>query len=101
MSESHVIRLRAPWESSLQGTRRILRRHFHSPTGLTPQSRVLLVLRDLLGAQVSLNDQPLSSQSEGRFEISALLQPRNLLAIELESPGVPQTPNVWLEISES
>ena len=101
MPEPHVIRLRAPWESSAQETRCVLRRHFHSPTGLTPQSRVVLVLSDLLGAQVTLNDQPLSALSEGRFEVTSLLQSRNLLVIELESPGVPQEPNVWLEISES
>ena len=79
----------------------MLRRHFHKPTGLTPQSRVVLVLRDLPGASVTLNDQRLSSQSDGRFEIASLLQPRNLLTVELESPGMPQEPDVWLEISES
>jgi hypothetical protein len=77
-----------------------LRRHFHSPTGLTPKMRVTLVLRDLPVAQVTLNDQPLSALSEGRFEIAALLQMRNLLAIELASPDVSQEPNVWLEIEE-
>lgn len=101
MPEPHVIRLRAPWESSTQGARCVLRRHFHSPTGLTPTSRVALVLSDLPGAHVTLNDQQLSAQSEGRFEIAALLQPRNLLCIELESADIPQEPNVWLEISES
>ncbi len=100
MPEPHVIRLRAPWESSLQGTRRRLQRHFHSRTGLTPQSRVFLVLCDLPGAWVTLNDQRLSALSEGRFEISALLQPRNLLTIEQQSPDIPQEPNVWLEIDE-
>lgn len=101
MPEPHVIRLRAPWESSAQGARIVLRRSFHSPTGLTPTSRVVLVLRDLPGAQLTLNDQRLSAQTEGRFEFATLLRPRNLLCIELESANIPQEPNVWLEISES
>ena len=91
---THTIRLRDPWDASPQadGTVRFTR-HFNRPTGLETGDRVWLVIEGAAPFSVSLNGHPVGQASRlpppaadpARYEITALLQPRNKLEIELQS----------------
>jgi hypothetical protein len=100
----HVIRLRGPWECVPQGMGspgaiRFTRR-FNRPTGLDADSRVWLAIDDALGhAVVSLNGQslgevqPATAETRAaavcrpaRFDITAAMLPRNVLAIAVTDP---------------
>jgi Glycosyl hydrolase 2 galactose-binding domain-like len=100
----HLIRLREPWEreplESLGAVR--FTRHFHRPTGLGAASRVWLVIENIDSrAAVTLNDRLLGEIEDwpARFEITADLLPRNLLAIDVSSPAMLGA--VRLEIDDS
>src|SRR5204863_1246889 len=96
--------LRGPWEYELlqrEGTARFTRR-FHRPTGLDAASRVWLAIDDVdWHASVMLNDrslgqivsaqslaQPNTHRCPVRFEITADLQPQNVLSITVSSPSL-------------
>jgi hypothetical protein len=100
----HIIRLRGPWEHEPllpEGTARFTRR-FHRPTGLDAVSRVWLAIDDVdWHASVVLNDrslgqivsgqslaQPNTHRCPARFEITADLQPQNVLSITVSSPSL-------------
>lgn len=85
----HAIRLRSPWEPHAAG----FRRHFNRPTGLASGERVWLVIDDAGATRVALNGAELAAvplPCPARFEITALLRPRNelLIAIAAEPTGV-------------
>ena len=110
----HIIRLRDPWQwAPAAGTENIsASRWFNRPTGLEPNTRVVLVvtsLEELSG--VRLNDQALVGQSEsgadGEWELGERLEPRNLLQLEFRASDTEQqlraflaAGNVRLEIFE-
>jgi hypothetical protein len=89
----HTIRLRGRWEiEPLEGGQVCCTRRFHRPTGLDVNSRVWLVIGDAVGqAEVTLNGRLLGrieghQATPARFDITADLQPGNVLAISLASP---------------
>ena len=110
----HSIRLRGPWECFLKGEtepRRIempatwqalaelagiasplrLLRRFGLPTGITPQDRLELVIESAgVSLEVALNRQPLGkippSSQPSRFDVTALLAPRNELSLAFSLP---------------
>ena len=86
----HRIRLRGPWE--YDSLMHCFTRRFHQPTGLTAASRVWLVIEEAAAAvRVELNGIAIG-EADGqtaRFDISAHLQPQNLLAITLMAPPEP------------
>ncbi len=114
----HRIRLRGPWEydageahgklalpaplgeSPLAGHAGAVRftRRFGYPGRIDAGERAWLVLEGLAGrAVVLLNGKELGSASgEAEFDVTALLQPRNALAIEM--PGLPAQGAVWREV---
>ncbi len=91
----HSIRLRGPWDSQPlegdppAGTRHV--RRFNCPTNLAPGQRVWLVIDETPGlVGVTLNAAEVGQVSNlpalpcpARFEIAALLQPRNELVLEV------------------
>jgi hypothetical protein len=116
----HRIRLRRPWqqEAAPEGIRFV--RAFNRPSGLGPESHVLLAVQGLpRSAVVSLNDQRLTAgpsrkqASEAHddlwhFDIATLLEAHNSLVIDVEhrsadfdslAPGEPPAA-VWLEIRD-
>jgi hypothetical protein len=114
---AHFIRLRGPWNverSRSPAGRDAVKfiRQFGNSAGLRSASRVWLAIEDIAGsAAVELNgsalgriissratDEAGSQHCPARFEITNLLQPRNLLVIEfrsldgttdVEAPGEP------------
>jgi len=88
----HTIRLRSRWEiEPLEGNQVRCTRRFHQPTGLEASSRVWLVIDDI-GApgEATLNGRLLGliegqEVTAARFDITAHLQPGNVLAIRLAS----------------
>lgn len=58
-AKTHIIRLRRPWNQAQKGGNLVLSRRFHSPTGLTPGTRVYLV--------AELGVQPLLTTLNGTF----------------------------------
>ena len=67
-------------------------RHFNLPTNLEPRDRVDLVLDGLGGtAEIRLNQVPVGMvqrpDQTGRFDITPLLRPHNILEISLEWNG--------------
>jgi hypothetical protein len=124
----HVIRLRGPWEyevvgnegasgtvqmpcnvaeiveTEFRGTVRFSRR-FNRPTGLDEATRVWLVLEDDFESQVILNGQvlvpPGTQNGPARLNITSLLQPHNLVVLELnldQNPRPLRIGNVQLGI---
>lgn len=106
MPDPHVIRLRGRWEYAAEtpgGTVRgnfdasgdwlaglpafsVVRfsRRFHRPTGLSPGTRVRLVVSGTSAeTQVSLNGEVLPPAATGPVEIAALLQSSNQLELTL------------------
>lgn len=113
----HRIRLRGPWECEpLAGEplppacrmtmpcrwregglgdfagRVRFRRRFGLPRQIDPHERLWLTFAGIEGAaDLSLNRQPLGRAVHGPYpldyEVTALLQPRNELIVEVESPG--------------
>jgi hypothetical protein len=81
----HRIRLRGPWE--LDSATNCFTRRFHQPTGLSPTTRVWLVIDEANTlARIELNGTALGQAIPGhsaRFDITASLKPQNLLAIAL------------------
>lgn len=84
--KTHVIRLRQPWNHFRRGEQLVLSRRFHSPTGLTPGTRVWLVAEvegQLLSATLnntSLSPTPAAQSAQGgrvlwRWDITDLLKP--------------------------
>ena len=113
MSAPHVIRLRGPWEreaeppattppagadladegaSTLKSNRRArYRRRFGRPHRLEAHEAVYLVVRLVQSAgKVAMNERLLGDVRCGtgaaRFDITALLEERNQLVIDVESP---------------
>lgn len=115
----HRIRLRRPWRHEVEAARARYVRTFNRPSGLTPSTRVMLVVWGLpLTVVVSLNGQRLTAASisdagsddpgQLRFDLGALLEAHNALMIEVRrvpgdaealAPGEPPAA-VWLEIWE-
>ena len=110
MSAPHVIRLRGPWEreaeppattppagtdltgersSTLPSNRRArYRRRFGRPHRLQAHEAVYLVVRLAQSTgKVAINETPLGDVRRGaKFDITALLEERNQLVIDVESP---------------
>src|SRR5262245_39757194 len=84
----HRIRLRGPWEHDSLAN--CFSRRFHQPTGLTAATRVWLVIDECTAsAQIVLNGNEIGAaicSRPARFDITADLQPNNLLAITLTDP---------------
>jgi len=98
----HTIRLREPWEVETAPDYVVYRRYFNCPTGLEPGTVVRLAIEELPPAgQVSINTAPLRP-AQSVWDISAALQPRNLISIELRGSPVSERPfgEVRLEIQE-
>jgi hypothetical protein len=91
-SAPHIIRLREPWAVRSDHETATFSRRFHAPTGLTPATRVDLVLEGLSAeALVLLNGAELSSATPvRRHDIRALLKRDNLLEIMQRASGDPQ-----------
>lgn len=119
----HVIRLRGPWEAisgvsgatetvritlpiapgadlaALSGGVKFLRR-FGRPTGLEAHEQVWLVLDGTRG-RVLLNDELLGdclANAQARFNVTARLEERNVIAIETQLDAPPLAPE-RLEVS--
>jgi hypothetical protein len=99
----HRIRLRGPWE--FDSATNCFTRRFHQPTGLSPTTRVWLVLNEVSTgeansdeagadeanplARIELNGQTVGQAIPGRsarFDITAFIKPQNLLSITLPHP---------------
>jgi hypothetical protein len=87
----HVIRLRKPWDVTLQspggGVAAIGLRHFNRPSGLSVGEAVWLVFRHAkLPLRAWLNDQPLTlvstAESTYEVEITASIAASNQLRLE-------------------
>lgn len=105
MPSVHVIRLRDPWERTVEQERPVWRRAFHAPSGLTATTRVILVLADLASAAaVSLNGatlSPLAAESaDVAFDITPLLGQHNRLVISLPPSNALPFTAARLEIRE-
>lgn len=80
-------------------------RHFNLPTNLEPQDRVDLVLDGLGGtAEILLNQVPVGSDQPpdqtGRFDITQLLRPHNILEISVEWDGTATGPGgLWAPVA--
>jgi hypothetical protein len=104
---THSIRLRDPWDATPQADGTVhFTRHFNRSTGLEAGDRVWLVIEG--AAQplaVTLNGNlvgqasrlPVPAPNQARYEITALLQPRN----KLESDALPALGEVRLEIESA
>ncbi len=94
----HIIRLREPWEREwLAGGVRI-KRQFNWLAEPDPTERIWLIIGPAAPMSVTLNGAPLTC-GEGQpaqFDITALLRPRNLVAIDL--PGSAGGAELGLEI---
>jgi len=109
---AHFIRLRGAWsvereEKPDRSCTVKLSRQFGCSAGLKSASRVWLSIEDIAGcASVELNgsplgqivssrtvDEPTGQRCPAKFEIAALLRPRNLLAIEIHSSDGTGEPN--------
>jgi len=78
----HTIRLRHPWQRESDGDAIVWSRKFNWPTELTPDETVQLVVESATtAATLTLNDTPLTTEADGRFDITALLAKHNRLAI--------------------
>lgn len=121
----HSIRLRGPWELQLPGgeARRIempatwgtilalaqespvrLVRRFGQPTGIGPEDRLNLVIESAgCACRVELNEKHLGdiafAESSSSFDVTALLAPRNELAIALE-PAPLAVPSEAIPVSD-
>ena len=101
MESVHIIRLTEPWEQRLSPEGCIHRRNFHSPTGITPENTLWIVIRSQeFPAKINCNGTDLGEvYREASFEITTLLADINHLEM-LFSPGDPhpQRGEVCLEI---
>jgi hypothetical protein len=89
---AHCIRLRGAWtieRSPVAGGHNVVRltRQFGCSQGLKAAERVWLSIEDIArAASVTLNDKPLGKTGRctpARFDVTSLLQSRNLLVIEI------------------
>lgn len=103
---AHVIRLRGPWEGlhgrvALPATwrsafgestdRATLSRRFNRPTSLGPEERVLLrIASPHRIVALRLGDSPLAL-TEGIADITQILAASNLLTVQLDRAGEPDT----------
>jgi hypothetical protein len=101
MQSPHVIRLPEPWQvTTLDDGQVQRRRRFGWTAGLGPTDHVFLVVGEVQGAgSVSVNAVHLGDLDPdslpAKFEISALLRPRNEAVIQVSGGRVA---NVRLEI---
>ncbi len=103
-AEVRRVRMPSDWES-LFGTRagRVrFSRRFHRPTGLEPETRVLVNFTGIGGrGSVLLNQQFLGGVHQCRepvaFDVTALLEPSNMLEVVLEyRPNLDESPGgIW------
>jgi hypothetical protein len=96
------MRLREPWRKETVPNGIRCHRRFGYPGRIDDYERVWLVFEGLTGpATVALNGHELGRQGcrEGslEFEISALLQPRNELVLEIEQSG--DLGRIWEEVA--
>jgi hypothetical protein len=126
MPQPHIIRLRARWEfvantpggemhGNVDATGDWLAslpagatsvsywRRFHSPTGLTPDTRVLLVVNGVTRlCQAELNNHPLATCEEPfRWDITSRLQTTNVLTLSPPEGETSFAPEIWIEIHAS
>ncbi len=102
MNAPHRIRLRRPWQCRLQGDRVLWSRRFGRPTGLEPGDTVWIVVEQCPAAgALLLNGRPIgqlsSGTAESRFEVTALVEPRNEMVLDLaavfpDSSAAPDSP---------
>ena len=108
-SDPHLIRLRAPWELGADSLTRS--RRFNRPTGLTARHRVELVAENLAqdksasAATLMLNGRTLGRLLSGapafRCDITAWLEPRNLLTIRFDDRPASASPVVSSPVAAS
>ncbi len=88
---THRIRLRRPWLRLPQGERVIWRRWFGRPRRLASDEQVWLVLEEFaVPVRAVLNGEALGTSlppGPAAFAVTALLQARNELALELPGAG--------------
>jgi len=88
----HIIRLRQPWQRTMQDDGVRYQRRFNCPTGLDQREQVWLVVRGLsAGAHLSCNGNNLihgtADHELVEADITERLQPSNLLSIDLPGPA--------------
>ena len=99
MPDIHTIRLRHPWqcEPCELGTRWL--RAFNWPAGLVAGEIARLVIDQLpTSAVVQLNDQTLSAEAVGQFDITPLIAEHNRISLELSGNASPDETNCPLEV---
>jgi hypothetical protein len=102
MPDIHTIRLREPWTSEPLDGKTVWRRSFNWPAGLTAREVVWLVIEGLPATStVEVNEEHLTADALGRFEITRLIAESNRIAITLADAGGDNCPfDVRLEIDE-
>jgi hypothetical protein len=102
MPDIHTIRLRQPWTRELAGGQAVWKRSFNWPAGLTPREIVWLVIEPLPAlSSVQVNNEPVTADALGRFEITRFITESNRIAITLpDSVGEACPFDVRLEIDE-
>jgi hypothetical protein len=95
----HRIRLRRPWECHAQETTVRCRRGFGYPGRIDAHERVWLTIDPgAARASVVLNEIPLGEiRGSAEFEVTGLLQPRNVLVLEVERTAGQDEP--WGEVA--
>lgn len=98
-----TVKFPADWQAILGDFRGSVRftRRFNRPSNLVAMDRVELALDGVGGAAViTLNQQPVGTLREpeqrGRFDVTSLLRPHNLLEISIDWNGtVPALGGLW------
>jgi hypothetical protein len=101
------IKLPAAWQDCFADYRGSVRyeRHFNCPTNLDPHERVYVVFEEIGGeATIRLNETLLGNAGGGpgpfEFEIKSLLQPRNLLVVDVAFHGGNERPGgLWAPVA--
>lgn len=102
------IKMPASWQDCFADYRGGVRyeRHFNCPTNLDPHERVYVIFEEIGGdATVQLNDTQLGTAGGGpagpfEFEIKSLLQPRNLLTVDVVFQGGNEQPGgLWAPVA--
>ncbi len=84
----HTIRLRHPWQCQLDGDIAVWTRKFNWPAELEADEVVQLVVESMTAETTfALNDEVLTEETTGRFDITSLLAKSNQLAIT--TPAAP------------
>lgn len=101
----HTIRLRHPWKSEVADAQQVcFQRNFHRPSGLTDE-RLFLAVRILANpdwqlASVTLNDDALSLDGDGKAEVGDCLQAFNTLRIAFVTQAQADCPAAIASLAE-